>query len=49
MQFMGYLWTTALLSELEINEKIRGLLIKQEIKSTCKISENQLLITWAVY
>lgn len=46
---MGYFWTTALLSEMEINEKLRGLLIKEEIKNEYKISENQLLIAWVVY
>lgn len=32
MQFMGYFWTNTLLSEMEINERVRSLLIKQETK-----------------
>lgn len=46
---MGCFWTTALLTIMEINEKVRGLLIKQKIKSAYKTSEKQFLIIWAVH
>lgn len=48
MQFMGCFWTTALLSEMEINKKGKRLTYKIG-NSAYKVSENQLLITWAVY